>query len=103
MHIGVTLRDEHGGILQTLDDPDGVLSALLRRFRSDLAGSACLRFIDPTVDTTLNRLQAAALLGDLAGLRPRLDDRSRALVDRLIELAEAVEKGSHLYLHFQGD
>ena len=50
-----------------------------------------------------NYLQAPVLLGELAGIRPRLDDRTRALIDALIPMAERVESGSHLYLHFVGD
>lgn len=103
MHVGVTLRNERGEVLRTLDDPRGLLWVSLDRFRAELAGTACLRFVHPIVDTTINRLQATALLGEVAGLRPRLDVASRVVVDRIIELAEEVERGSHLYLHFQGD
>jgi hypothetical protein len=43
------------------------------------------------------------LLGELAGLRPKLDERTRAHVDKIIALAERTESGTHRYLKFEGD
>jgi hypothetical protein len=66
-------------------------------------GTGCLRFIDPIGDTTFNRGQATVLLGKLAGMHPKLDGPTRAFIDKIIELAERVESGVHLYLKFEGD
>ena len=82
-------------------DPESLLPKVLQQF--DLSGTCCLRFIDPFGDTTFNRVQATALLGELAGLRPKLDGRTRAFIDQVIELAERTEGGVHLYLKFEGD
>ena len=101
MGINVYLRSESGETLDSCLDPLGLVPKLLRHF--DLSGTACLRFVDPYGDTVFNYLQAPVLLGELAGIRPRLDDRTRALIDALIPMAERVESGSHLYLHFVGD
>ena len=101
MGINVYLRSESGETLDSCLDPLGLVPKLLRHF--DLSGTVCLRFVDPYGDTVFNYLQAPVLLGELAGIRPRLDDRTRALIDALIPMAERVESGSHLYLHFVGD
>src|SRR5207245_140253 len=82
----VYLRSESGETLDSCLDPLGLVPKLLRHF--DLSGTVCLRFVDPYGDTVFNYLQAPVLLGELAGIRPRLDDRTRALIDALIPGAE---------------
>ena len=71
--------------------------------RAEVSGTCCLRFIDPFGDTTFNRGQATVLLQELAGIRPKLEDRERALVDCIIRIAEQTERKVHLYLKFIGD
>ncbi len=90
-----------GETLQQCLDPEMLLPRLLRGF--DVSGTICLRFIDPYGDTVFNSRQVTVLLGELTGLRPQLDDKTRQFVDSIIELGKAVEAEPHLYLKFEGD
>ena len=101
MGINVHLQDERGTDLRIVADPDMLLPALLRR--PEVGGSTCLRFVLPYADTTFNHAQVSVLLGELAGLRPNLNGRTRAFVDSIVGLAEEAEHGTHLYLKFIGD
>ena len=101
MHLGIRLIDKRGAILEAAEDPTGLLHTLPGRF--DLPSSALPRHLDPIGDTTFNRIQAAHLLGELAGIRPHLAPKERQLIDRVIGLAERPEKGGHVYLVFIGD
>jgi hypothetical protein len=97
----VHLQDERGTDLRVIADSEMLLPALLRK--SEVGGSVCLRFVLPYADTTFNHAQVSILLGELAGLRPNLDERTRVFVDSVIGLAEEAERDTHLYLKFIGD
>jgi hypothetical protein len=99
--ISVHLQDERGTDIQVVADPGMLLNPLLQR--PEVRGSTCLRFVMLFADTTFNQAQAPVLLGELAGLRAGLDDRSKAHIDAIIRLAERVERKPHLYLKFVGD
>ena len=101
MGINVELQTERGETLQVCADPHSLLPRILQR--AEVSGTCCLRFIDPFGDTTFNRGQATVLLQELAGIRPKLEDRERALVDCIISIAEQAERKVHLYLKFIGD
>jgi hypothetical protein len=101
MGINVELQTERGETLQVCADTHSLLPRILQR--ADISGTSCLRFIDAFGDTTFNRGQATVLLQELAGVRPNLEDRERALVDCIIRIAEQAERQAHLYLKFIGD
>jgi hypothetical protein len=101
MAVNAHLTDERGLVLGEVLDRAGAMGRVLSL--DGIEQTVCVRFIDPYGDTVFNRAQATVLLGELAGLRPRLDDESRCFLDGIIGLAERVEAGPHLYLKFVGD
>jgi hypothetical protein len=101
MGIGTRLQTERAETIQFRCDAKDLLGRALRS--ADLSSTVCLRFIDPFGDTIFNRQQAAVLIGELARLRPNVDDATRATVDWIITMAERVEREPHLYLKFEGD
>jgi hypothetical protein len=69
-------------------DPNGLLSWLLSI--SDLAGTACLRFIDDYGETVFNRLQLPVLRDELIRLRPLITGETiRVTTQRYLERASA--------------
>ena len=101
MGINIHLQDERGEDIQVVADPGMLLNKLLGK--TEIQNSTCLRFVMPFADTTFNQAQAPVLLGELAGLRAGLDEKSLRLIDAIIRLAEQAERKPNLYLKFIGD
>jgi hypothetical protein len=99
--INVHLQDERGEDIQVVSDPGMLLNKLLGK--TEIQNSTCLRFVMQFADTTFNQAQVSVLLGELAGLRAGLDEKSLRLIDAIIRLAEQAERRPHLYLKFIGD
>lgn len=100
--IGIELQDENGKVLEHIAPPHGSLGRYLpsstdNQFR-------CIGFIDEYGDTTFNSLQVeAALITELRIILEKADSEDRTFIEKIIELAEKVKNGTHLYLKFIGD
>jgi hypothetical protein len=101
MGINVILKDESGGVLGSVLDPEVVLSRF--SLSATARSSRILQFLDPAVNLILNRAQSSALLEDLSGIIPQADARVKLVLERVRELAEQCERGTHLYIWFVGD
>jgi hypothetical protein len=102
--MGVNLRweDENGGRIDEILDPAMCISHLV--LNTDLAGTACLRFIDACGDTTFNQLQIPVLIEELKSILEKVhDNRTKDHLRRVIELAEKSRGEIHTYLKFYGD
>ncbi len=101
MGINVHVKDERGAVLRSAFDPNMLFSRFA--LRAAARQSALLRYLDPAGNLILNRSQATLLLGDLAGLIPAQEGPLRLFLEKVRDLAEEVERGTDLYLWFEGD
>ena len=102
MAFNVILEDEHRAPIERLEDPMGVLDAVLPR--ADNLDFPFLRTIDPYGDTIFNRAQMEPFLKEWRKLMKSDLPRERLDVLRDVErLASQCENEVHLYLRFQGD
>lgn len=103
MGINVVWRDERGGSLGEVDDPKILLSRLATRKASPVAGSVCLRFLDPAGDACFNQRQLPFLVQELRLARDGVADPD--LVAHLNKVLELVERANevHTYVWFVGD
>lgn len=102
MGFNVILEDEDGTSLEQVDDPKGLLKAVLPSFEEDSFHQ--LRFIDPYGDTIFNRPQMDAFISEWKeiGTKARSTE-SKQLYDRIAELARRCKNEVHLYLRFRGE
>jgi len=100
--MGVDLRWENEDGRHEIVDPQLCISHLL--LNTDLAGTTCLRFIDPYGGTTFNQLQIPILIEELRSVLEKAQDkRIRDHLQLVIDLAEKSRGEIHSYLKFYGD
>ncbi len=97
-HIDVRLLDNGDEVLGELGDGGHDLFRLLPGPHA--IDYPYLRFIDPYDDTSFSGAQMAAVIPELRRLAV---EKPSAALDRVIQLAERCEAGSHLRLVFIGD
>ena len=102
MGIDLTWENENGTRIEKILDSQMCISHLV--LKTDVAGTTCLRFIDPYGDTTFNQLQIPILIDELKLAFEKVrDDRIREHLSRVIALAEKSRNEVHTYLKFYGD
>ena len=102
MGVDCTLRTEQGEILDSVEDPTGVVAQLIPAL--DDERYHCWRFIDPYGDTVFNRLQMERFISEIEQLRADVGDpRARLALERIGSLARECRDGVHLHLKFLGD
>lgn len=102
MGIDAHLQDELGNVLESVLDPNGLMSALLKTAPSN--DLVCLPYIDPYGDTTFNRLQITALIAELrAAISRQCNEAIVAHARAVLRLAEKCLDEVHVYLKFVGD
>lgn len=102
--MGVDLRwdSENGTRIEEILDPQMCISHLV--LKTHVAGTTCLRFIDPFGDTTFNQLQIPILIDELKLAFEKVQDgRFREHLRRVIALAKKSRNEIHTYLKFYGD
>ena len=108
MGITVELRDERGGLVRGLPDPeDGTFNAAGeydRLIPFEDQSFRLLRYVNPHGDTVFNTLQMQDLLADL----DQVDEREAQAIERrglarLRVIAERCRDEPHLYVWFIGD
>jgi len=102
MGIDLSWQEEDGTPLEVVGDPRSHLSHLVQRV--DLAGTMCLRFLDPYGDTTFNQLQIPVLKAEIEDVMsgeeaPQVREHLRQILDLVGKAAGQV----HTYLKFVGD
>ena len=102
MGVDVRWENENGSPIEEIPDPQMCISHAV--LNTDLAGTTCLRFIDPYGDTTFNRLQIPVLIGELkSALEKVRDNEIKDHLRRVIDLAEKSRDKVHTHLKFYGD
>lgn len=102
MGIDAHLQDELGNVLESVLDPNGLMSALVETAPSNRL--VCLPYIDPYGDTTFNRLQIRALIAELReAISRQTDEAIVAHATTVLRLAEKCLDDVHTYLKFVGD
>jgi hypothetical protein len=100
MPIAVEWQDEKGRVLARYDGP--LLHA--RLFEHAEQDQACLRFIDPSGDTTFNQLQLPVLLAELESLGAdrELGEQLQA-IRALLAFLERARDQPHTYVKLMSD
>lgn len=102
MAFNVILEDERRAVIERLEDPKGVLSAILPR--ADNSDFPFLSTIDPYGDTVFNRPQMKPFLNEWRQLmKSHLPQEDFDVLRKVEGLASQCENDVHLYLRFQGD
>jgi len=101
--INIRLERENGQPVEWIEQPlpSSLQLQKLPFYESSefpLAGS-----IDPYGDTIFNRLQAAQLLLEWAGLTSRVEESERQVMEEVRRLLAMCHDGVHLYVRFIGD
>jgi hypothetical protein len=102
MGMQVTVEDERGTKIASLEDPGNILHRLLPAL--DDQAYRCLNRVDWYGDTTFNRLQIPDVQEELKHLIAgnRSDEEVR-LIQQIGALAARCQSEPHLYLKFYGD
>jgi hypothetical protein len=98
----ILLRDNLGNTLDRVGDPTEILHRLF--YRRGEQQPDWLSYVDPYGDTVFNRPQITVVLDELNELlASATTDEERKLLLRIVDMANQVERGVHLYLKFLGD
>ena len=102
MGIEAIWKDEAGGVLGEVGDPQFLLSRFTGMATS-VQNSVCLRFLDPSGDACFNQLQIPILVQELRhAMRNVADPKLLAHLEKVLDLAERAN-AVHTYLWFMGD
>src|SRR5690242_2488835 len=102
MGLVVVLEDERGLPIASVEDPTDILVRVFPK--PDDPAFHDLNRVDWYGDTTFNALQLVNVVREIRTLMEEgLDEPARALLGRILELAERCREGSHLYVKFYGD
>ncbi len=102
MGLKILLETEQGEELERILDPKNELISLL--WQSDIAGTCCLRFIDPYGNTIFNRQQMETFIAELEAVDNSVArEDQKALLHRVGDLARRCAKEVHVYMIFRGD
>lgn len=103
MGINAVWRSETGEELGRVLDHLGHLSLIASR-PADLAGTVCMRFLDPYGDTIFNQEQIAVVADEIDELASRTREKEgRAHLVAVAALARKALGHVHTYLWFIGD
>jgi hypothetical protein len=101
MGIEVQLRREDGAVIETVGDPQMVLSRAAQRAFS---GTHLLRYLVPWGDAVFNQAQASDLAADILLVRnANAGTPLSQLLSEIEPLVERLSRETQLYLWFVGD
>lgn len=101
MGVDLVWQDENGKVLEEIADPKMCLATLA--FTLDLAGTICLRFIDPYGHTAFNQRQIPILIKELEAISSKVTDYDTQIhLLRVLELAERSKSEARTILKFIG-
>ena len=98
-HIGISIKDESGNLLEELDINFALILEEIYKIDDQKKSSALLWMIDPYGDTVFNALQIPILISELKSLV--FSDENRFFVEKIIEFLE--KRNNHEYVYFIGD
>ena len=102
MGIDLQWEDERGNMLERILDDQGLTAQILAA--ANVAGSVCLRFVDPYGDTVFNQQQISVFLEELRAVpAEKLSPAARSHRDKVAALAMKAQGKVHTYLKFYGD
>lgn len=103
MGISAVWKNERGESLGEVHDPGMLLSRFATRKASPVAGSVCLRFLDPAGDACFNQQQLPFLAQELRIARDEVaDPQLAAHLNKVLELVDRATQ-VHTYVWFIGD
>ena len=100
MGLDVSLEDEFGEELGSIEDQDGGLAAA---WPTGDQAYPLLRFVDAEGTTVFNRLQLAAALPEFEAFVRAAPPELRSIAESLLRFARKAASEPHLYLRFLGD
>ena len=98
----IRLEDEQGNVLHEIIDDCGLIDDILLPL--SVKRNGLLKYVDPYGTTTLNGLQAEALLSELEGVRGKImSERHELKLAALKSLSQQCDDEPHLFLKIYGD